>query len=87
VTLALARIARVPWWRRVLAWWRTRRAEREWLAAEKRRILDEHYESERRFRAFVERSIAAGALVIDQRGRRLTPPPPMPIPGDGTPRR
>jgi hypothetical protein len=25
MTLALARVARVPWWRRLLAWWRTRR--------------------------------------------------------------
>lgn len=80
----VARVARVSWWRRLRAWWRTRQIERDWRAAEKRafldekrRIIGEFYDKEPHFRSFVERQ-------FDKSYRRA--PVSMPIPGDGAPR-
>lgn len=71
--LALARIAGVPWWRRALAWWRTRRVRREiehrallWTASEARRASAVAYDAE--YVAWVQ-------------GGRCGPMP-LPMPGD-----
>jgi hypothetical protein len=60
VTVAVARIARVPWWRRALAWWRWRwrswrdvdgieyRAVRAHLDAENARLMSRLTEGSKR---------------------------------------
>jgi acyl dehydratase len=45
------------WWRRLRAWWRTRRFERTKLELKRRQILDRHLEADRQLRARVERDL------------------------------